>query len=296
MSAFETPTIFLPGDRGVGRPELPVAHDVVLPDRGTTRMHTVEGPPGAPSVLLLHGWTVTAALNWFRVYRPLSTTYDVVSYDQRGHGGGIRPASRLRLRDLVDDAVAVLDALSIERAIVVGYSMGGTVAQLLARHHPHRVQGLVLAATWAHGPSSPLQNQLLRGSAVAGRALRTIPRRHQIRTVRAAWGRLAPTSPDDRPPWFVEQVVAGSFPHIVEAGRELARFDSRAWLPDLAMPTAQLITTRDQVVPPSRQHRLAAGLPGGELRRVPMDHDGCATDPDRFVPALLDLVDAVAAR
>ena len=112
--------------------------------------------------------------------------------------------------------------------------------------------------------------------------------------MRSVWGRVAPTSPDDRPPWFVDEVVAGSFPHIVEAGRELARFDSRRWLPSLDLPSGVLVTTRDLVVPPNRQHMLASRLPSAALRRAPIDHDGCVTSPEHFVPAFVDLVDEVA--
>ena len=296
MAAFTTPTEFVPADREAGRPELPVGRTLDLPGRGTTHAQIVEGPPGAPTVLLLHGWTVTAALNWFRVYRPLSARFTVVSYDQRGHGRGIRPDGGFRLRDTVDDAVAVLDALEIDRAIVAGYSMGGTVAQLLARHHHDRVSGAVLAATWTNGPSSPIQNRLLRASHLAGGALRRIPPRGQTAAVRSVWARVAPTPPGERPPWFVEQVTSGSFPHIISAGRELARFDSRAWLPTLDTPAGVFITTRDLVVPPSRQHALAARLPGASIREAPIDHDGCAVRPDAFVDPFVDLVAEVSHR
>ena len=296
MAAFTTPTEFVPGDREVGRPELPVGDQLHLPGRGTTQLRRVQGPPGAPTVLLLHGWTVTAALNWFRVYRPLSERFNVISYDQRGHGRGIRPDGRFRLRDAVGDAVAVLDELGVDRAIVAGYSMGGTVAQLLAHHHRDRVSGAVLAATWAHGPSSPLQNRLLRASHLAGGVLGRIPERGQTAAVRSVWARVAPTSPNDRPPWFVDEVTSGSFPHIISAGRELARFDSRAWLRTLDAPTGVFITTRDLVVPPSRQHALAARLPDASIREAPIDHDGCAVRPDAFVEPFVDLVDEVAQR
>ncbi|MEM9468221.1 MAG: alpha/beta hydrolase [Actinomycetota bacterium] len=296
MADFTTPTEFAPGDRAVGRPALPLGRELHLTGRGTTFARTVEGPPGAPTVLLLHGWTVTAALNWFRVYRPLSEHLDVISFDQRGHGRGIRPDGRFRLRDAVDDAVAVLDTLEVERAVVVGYSMGGTVAQLLAHHHRDRVAGMVLAATWAHGPSSPLQNRLLRASHVAGGALRRMPAPRQTAAVRSVWARVAPTSPTDRPPWFVEEVTSGSLPHVISAGRELARFDSRRWLPTVEAPAGVFITTRDAVVPPSRQHALAARLPEASIREAPIDHDGCATRPDAFVDPFVDLVTEVADR
>ena len=294
MTGFMTPTEFVPGDRLVGRPELPVGHDVLLPGRGTTVVYSVEGPPDSLPVLLLHGWTVTAALNWFRVYRPLAAHHRVISFDQRGHGHGIVPDGPWRLDDTVDDAIALLDALGIERAIIAGYSMGGTVAQLLARRHPDRVHGLVLAATWTAGPGRPLHNQMLRGSRLAGQALRRVPRHRQVGAVRSVWSRLAPTDPSSRPAWFVAEVMAGSFPHIVEAGRELARFDSRPWLPELTMPAGVMITTRDAVVPPRRQHDLASRLPDAAIRHVPIDHDGCVVDPDPFVTPFVDLVRTVA--
>ncbi len=296
MTGDVAPTEFVPGDRQVGRPELPAGRDTLLPGRGTTAVYTVEGPADSLPVLLLHGWTVTAPLNWFRVFRPLAEHHRVVAFDQRGHGRGIVPSGRWRLRDTVDDAVALLDVLGIERAVVAGYSMGGTVAQLLARHHPDRVAGLVLAATWTNGPSHPMQNRLLRGSHLAGSALRRLPRRRQISAVRSVWSRVAPTDPTSRPAWFVSEVMAGSFPHIIEAGRELARFDSRRWLPELEMPTGVMITTDDVVVPPSQQRHLASRLPEATVRHVPIDHDGCVTSPDPFVPDFVDLVRTVADR
>lgn len=295
MIGDTTPTEFVPGDRVIGRPELPAGREVVLPERGTTVVYAVDGPSGSIPVLLLHGWTVTAPLNWFRVFRPLAEHHRTIAFDQRGHGRGIVPSGRWRLRDAVDDAVALLDSMGVDRAIVAGYSMGGTVAQLLARHHPDRVAGLVLAATWANGPSHPTQNRMLRGSHLAGSALRRLPRHRQISAVRSVWGRLAPTPPDQRPPWFASEVMAGSFPHIIEAGRELARFDSRRWLPELDMQTGVMITTADVVVPPSRQHELATRLPSATVRHVPIDHDGCVTDPKPFVPAFVDLVRTVAS-
>jgi pimeloyl-ACP methyl ester carboxylesterase len=293
---FTTPTDFVPHDRGVGRPELPVVHDVLLPGRGTTAVYSVEGPPDSMPVLLLHGWTVTAALNWFQVFRPLATHHRVISFDQRGHGHGIRPDGRWRLDHAVDDAVALLDALGIEQVILAGYSMGGAVAQLLARRHPERVRGLVLAATWSKGPTHTIRNQILRGSHLAGWALRGMPRRRQIQAVRSVWARLAPTDPTSRPAWFVAEVMAGSFPHIVEAGRELMRFDSRDWLHELAMPTGVMITTNDSVVPLRRQRVLADRIPSTIVREVAIDHDGCVTDPDRFVEPFVQLVTDVARR
>ena len=67
--------------------------------------------------------------------------------DHRGHGQGIKSRSSFRLEDCADDVVALADTLGINTFIPVGYSMGGTIAQLIWKQHVHRVSGLVLCST-----------------------------------------------------------------------------------------------------------------------------------------------------
>ena len=105
------------------------------------------GPPGAPTILLLHGWTASADLNWFACYAPLARHYRVLAIDHRGHGRGIRTRARFRLADCADDAAALIDQLGTGPVIAVGYSMGGPIAQLLWHRHRDKVAGLVLCAT-----------------------------------------------------------------------------------------------------------------------------------------------------
>ena len=126
---------------------LPAGRPVLLPGRGQTFVREAPGPPGAPTLLLLHGWTVTADLNWFACYAPLAEHFRVVAMDHRGHGQGIRSRRPFRLEDCSDDAAALAVELGIDRLVPVGYSMGGPIAQLLWRRHPDLVAGLVLSAT-----------------------------------------------------------------------------------------------------------------------------------------------------
>ena len=102
---------------------------------------------GAPTVVLLHGWTATADLNWFACFAPLAEHFRVIALDHRGHGRGIRAGARSVSTDCADDVAALADVLGIERFIAVGYSMGGPIAQLLWQRHPELVAGLVLCAT-----------------------------------------------------------------------------------------------------------------------------------------------------
>lgn len=284
-----------PGDRRIGRPELPPGRRVELPGRGTTFVREVAGPTAdAPTVFLLHGWTVTAALNWFQVYGPLAEEFRVVSLDHRGHGRGIRTRRAFRLEDAADDAVALADELGIDRFVAAGYSMGGPIAQLAWKRHPDRIRGLVLAATFARSSRFAHERVAMRGLGRVGRASRLAPRRRQVDVFTRAM--IAGGSrPSERPPWMVSEVRSGNVPMMLEAGGAIADFDSRRWLRDVDVPTGVFITSHDGIVPPDRQHRLAALLPHAEIRRAPIDHDGCVTAPSLFVPGFVDLVRHAAA-
>ncbi len=120
---------------------------VELPGRGITRVWDYAGPPGAQTLMLIHGVTFTAELNWGKTFAPLAQHFRVVAIDLRGHGGGIGTGPRFRLEDCADDIAALAEVLGIGRFVAVGYSMGGMVAQLLYRRHPSLLSGLVLCAT-----------------------------------------------------------------------------------------------------------------------------------------------------
>lgn len=279
-----------PGEPHIGRPTLPIGRRVELPGRGTTFVREMAGPSAdAPVVFLLHGWTVTAALNWFRVYEPISRFARVVSLDHRGHGRGIRSRKTFRLEDAADDAVALADHLGVENFIAAGYSMGGPISQLVWRRHPERVSGLVLAATFARSSRRPAERVAMRSVRQLGRASRVMPRRRQLDVFTRAMT-AGGSNPTERPPWFVSEVRSGSVPMMLEAGGAIADFDSRSWLHEVDVPTGIFITSHDGIVPPDRQHRMAALLPHAKIHSAPLDHDGCVTDPNEFVPGFVDLV------
>ena len=133
----------------VDPPQLPAGREIEL-DHGTVFVREVPGPADAPTVFLLHGWTATSDLNFFRNYEALGGHARVLAFDHRGHGRGLRSRKLFRLEDCADDVVAVADALGVDRFVVLGYSMGGAVAQLVWRRHAERLDGLVLCATAPH--------------------------------------------------------------------------------------------------------------------------------------------------
>ena len=280
------------------RPGVPPGRSIELPGRGITWIREVVGPPGAPVLLLLHGLGATAALNWHAVFEPLGRAYRVIALDYRGHGRGIRLGGRFRLADCADDAAALVAALGIERVIAVGYSMGGPVAQLLWHRHRGRVAGLVLCATSRNfrGRSGTRLADLLFPALVPGLAFgsRLVPaplRRKMVRDFLAARIRN-PEALD----WVVSEIGGHDLGAVLEAAGSIVRFSSADWIGTVDVPTAVVVTERDQLVSPAAQRKLAQSIPGATIHPVDGDHAACGYRPREFAAALLGACESVAGR
>ena len=281
----------LDADAG-GVPWLPPGRTVELPGIGTTFVRDSGGPDGAPVVLLLHGWAVTADLNFFTAYPSLAEQYRVVALDHRGHGRGVRPASGIvRLPDCADDAVAVLDSLDIDRAIVLGYSMGGAIAQLVWHRHPDRVAGLVLASTARHFQGGPISDLWYRSYTPLAHAVHRVPapadalvRWRVDRRVRDA----------ERGAWMRTELERVSPSGLLSSMRSVGRFRSTRWIGSVDVPTSVIVTTRDRTVPARRQRGLAAAIDTAEAFEVEGPHDAIVTRADAYLPVLDQAVARVA--
>lgn len=275
-------------------PPLPPGRTIDLPGRGQTFARIAEGPAGAPTLLLLHGWTANADLNWFRCFAPLSRRFNVVAIDHRGHGRGIRTHRPFSLSDCADDAAALVRELGLTSVIAVGYSMGGPIAQLLWRRHPDLVDGLVLCATSRNFGRSVPERAMFTGLLGLSGVAKLTPGalRRQVA------GRIFGSSFEQSPlgAWLADELKRNDPSTVLQAGWSIGRFSSADWIGSVDVPTAVVVTTQDRVVSPRRQLRLAESIPGAEVIRVAGDHGVCVMDPGRFVPALLDGCSRVARR
>jgi 3-oxoadipate enol-lactonase len=271
--------------------EMLPARTLIVPERGEFFLRdSGETDPARPAVLLLHGWMVTADLNWHGAYDALvQAGYRVLAIDHRGHGRGLRAMAPFRLADCAADAASVLRELGVAPAVVAGYSMGGVIAQLMARDHPDVMSGLVLSGTCQHF-QDPETRRVWKWMGVVGVSLGLAPRQFYRTCFRGAKIRL-----NEGTAWWLSELMRHEARDVAEAGRELGRFDSRPWLASLTRPRAALVlTARDQMVSPSKQRELAQAT-AATVFEVPIDHLEVTDRADVYNPALISAVAAVLA-
>jgi 3-oxoadipate enol-lactonase len=269
--------------------QLPPARTVQVKGRGEFFLRDTAGD--GPPVMLLHGWFASADMNWLGVYGDLAAAgYRVLAMDHRGHGRGLRPLVRFRLADCADDTAAVLHELGVAPAIVVGYSMGGAITQLLARDHPEVASAIILSGTAQHWQEPELRNTW-RAMGLITASLSTAPRAILARSLKQLG--LSGRNPAITA-WLMSEITRHSPRDMGDAGRELGRFDSRPWLGQVRVPAAVVVTSNDGAVPPRKQHELAKAL-NAQVFEAPIDHLEIVGRTDVYNPVLLEALAAVSA-
>jgi len=278
-------------------PPLPPGSVVVLPGRGEVFVRDTGDVPGdgpaAPPVILLHGWTVSADLNFFALYGELAARQRVIAFDHRGHGRGMRPRTPFALEDCADDCAALLDELGVGSAIVVGFSMGGAIAMLLHHRHPELVAGMVFCGTALEWKASARERLVWRGMSLLEVALRS-------GTGEGIVARVLREVIDGSPelealePWARGEFHRGYAPDLAGAGRALAAYDGRTLAPNVDVPCAVVVTTTDEMVRPEKQYELADAL-DADTYALEGDHFAPFTKGPAFAKAIRTAVDRVTA-
>ncbi|HEV3229670.1 MAG TPA: alpha/beta fold hydrolase [Solirubrobacteraceae bacterium] len=228
------------------------------------RLHYVRRGSGEP-LLLIMGMS-GSHLHWGEPFvADLARDFDVIAYDHRGIGASSRMEAPFTIVDLAEDAAALLDALEIESAHVVGISMGGMVAQELVLRHPDRVRTLVLGCTYAGGEGSSLTGQdvveQLGASMLSG---------DRERAIRTGWEvNVSPgfAARDDAYAVFAQigRELPAAVPVIMAQAQAVAGHDTSARLSEIGVPTLVIHGTEDRMLPASNGDAIAARIPGARL-------------------------------
>jgi 3-oxoadipate enol-lactonase len=227
------------------------------------RLHyEVTGLPGRPAVLMIqglgadkHGWDMQRYV--------LAARYRVIAFDNRGAGRSDKPFGIYSLEQMADDAIAVLDAVGVDSAHVVGASMGGAITQIVAVKHPTRVRSITLACTACR--NHPWRRELLERwaerateqgmGAMTREAARWVIGPRSFRRLLPTFGWLGPLAMGRPAHAFVAQVRA-----ILATDETLG-----AELANVTVPALVLVGNQDILTPRGDSEEIAERLPNAEL-------------------------------
>lgn len=268
--------------------------DAQIPGRS---LHYVRhGDPDGEPLLLIQGLSGSHASWGTEFLDALGPGLDLIAYDHRGIGTSGAIDGPFTIADLAQDALGLLDALGVERAHILGISMGGMIGQELALAAPGRVRTLTLGCTYPGGPDARLTDQAIVQRIMAGVASgdpQVILRTSFEVNVSPAYAARPGT-------WeaFQESAmsVAAPIPVLFEQLRATASHDTSARLGELTMPTLVIHGDVDQMLDVSNGELIARLVPGARLVILPgVGHLFWIEDPETSAAAVRDLLAADAA-
>lgn len=257
----------------------------------------VERSGSGPPLLLIMGMSGTA-LHWGEPFlAELRRDFDVIAFDHRGVGASTRLAEgRITIPQMAADASGLLRALGIERADVLGISMGGMVAQELALAHPEQVRTLGLGCTYCGGPGSalspPYVMQKLSEAMMSG---------DRERALRAGFAvNVSPAFAARAEAWeqFHEIALrrAVAIDVIMAQMQACMAHDTHARLPDVELPTTVVHGTLDEMLPVENGRLIASLIPGARLEILEgIGHMYLWEQPERAAQIVREQVAAVPA-
>jgi len=256
--------------------------------------------------LLLIMGLAADSVAWMFQLPDFSEHYRTIVFDNRGVGRSSKPAGPYTIAQMADDAAGLLDHLKIERALVVGVSMGGMIAQELALRHPKKVRGLVLGCTYAK-PDAGVERQL-ESSLTAFGGSRGPKGEIQVDLSKVDpmmfFQQLLPTV-------FNAQFIMTELPKLMQVFSGALQYgfsmdailaqtmatqghDTLSRLGQIKVPTLVLTGDSDMLIPSSCSDTLAGKIPGAKLVKIPGGSHGFNFEtPDLFNREVLGFLKSV---
>ena len=258
-----------------------------------------QGPREDPiPIILLHG-TSASLHTWEGWVTKLAKTRRVISFDLPAFGlTGPAPDADYRIARYVDHVLALLNHFRIERAILVGNSLGGEIAWNAAVRDPTRVAALVLidAAGYPFQPKSiPLGFRLALNPVLAPVMTWLTPRRVVAASVRDTYGDPDRVTPETIDRYYELTLRAGNRGALIQRFRQMQHGTDAAAIASIKLPTLIIWGGRDQLIPPENARRFAQEIANSELVIFDdLGHIPQEEDPAQTVAAALKFLESPA--
>ncbi len=266
----------------------PTVHDARTVQVGDISVAVQEYGEGEP-LLIINGTSQSLGF-WVETAQVWAAHHRVITYDLRGMGGSERGSTKISASTLAEDALGLLEALGVERAHVLGYSLGSVVAQELALAAPERVSSLVLLCTW--GRTDGLQRSVF---TALGHPWRSGDMEAALGALGMAFSPQLLDSPEFGT--LVEQLLP-LFPNTETQIATTAEqwdadiaVDTQDRLGGITAPTLVVAGEQDLLTPPWQGERVAEAIPGARLEMFTGPGSSHALNVERaeeFVPMALE--------
>jgi 3-oxoadipate enol-lactonase len=239
-----------------------------------------------PNIVFVHGYT-TSSRFWRSQIEEFSTSYRVVAFDLRGHGASSKSTDvPYTIETFARDLVGLLHELAIEKAILVGLSMGGPVVMKATVEHPELVRALVLADTASYG----------FGGAV--NASTVVAQIEEIGVEAASLELLEhsfdPATDEATVEWARKEVRKVPFHVARDAVLSLGDFDARDRLAEITQPTLVVAGAKDKITPVSQSEDLHRQIAGSRLALIPgSNHFPMVEQPTVFNAVLREFLESL---
>lgn len=225
-----------------------------------------------------------------RFWERLGTFARVIAFDKRGMGLSDREAGSYTLENIVDDALAVLDACDVERAVIFGVSEGGSAATMLAAAHPERVSAMVQYGTFARLSRAEDYEEGIDLDVLRRYWSGIIENWGDPATI-DHWAPSVAQDPEVRE-WWARMLRSGASPAVSRTVAQMYEdLDVRPLLPAITAPTLVLYRAEDRLVPTALSRAVARGIPGAREVELPgTDHLWVAGDQDAMIDEIEEFV------